>query len=115
MTLTGYRKILDTSTMEEICSHNATALAVAAAPLNAFGYSIDTALNTTLSDLVQQSGLPPDWSETTACNHLIYLVHDGCFLGPEGNIFKVWTWGQYRYATLDTLIYGGESMLCAAM
>ena len=116
--LTNTPKIVDPAQLREACSSDNAILFLISSVIDPyFGYSLEQALNVnrTLAE-IGPVGKGAGWTQTTECDHLVYLVggDDGCFLGPERNVFKIFTWGSPRYAKLDILMDGSDGMLCSA-
>ena len=99
-------KITKRAMLEEMCSYDVAVVSVIAELVQRFAFSIDTVPNATvLADLVPY----PGWTQNTETDHDIYLKgntgnNSGCNLGPNGDIFEFFTWGQSRFASLDMLM-----------
>lgn len=107
-------KLTDPSVMKEMCSYDNTIVSIYSDVIDqVFGYSVEQAQNvtSTLADLG-----PANWTQSTGCDHWVYLVGgDGCFLGPDEDIFEFFTWGAPRYAKLDVLMSGDDGVMCEAI
>ena len=110
-------KITERAVLEEMCSYDVAIINAIISFVQTFPTSIERVSNATvLADLVPY----PGWTQKTETDHDIYLKgntgnNSGCNLGPNGDIFEFFTWGQSRFASLDMLMNANDGVICSAV
>ena len=110
-------KITVPAMLEEMCLYDVAIISAVISLVQTFPTSIEKVSNATvLADLVPY----PGWTQNAKCDHALYLKSNtgndsGCNLGPNGDIFEFFTWGQSRFASLDMLMNANDGVICSAV